>query len=425
MNLGTHLALLVTVDDHLLLQQIPVSAALDAGQWRIPLIRGSSDPVPPNPTLCGIALNAASGLSNWLEQRGVSTRAVLKCVDLGHQTSPPWHPKTQDLLIIEVQLSARPQALDDETWRWERPEVWLRDWNDNGLLLNPLTQELLASRLNNRRFEWHNVSSEQAISGLNVFPVRSHTLPPATHTNAFLLGDGSADSPAVLVDPSPADDDALDDLVTRLTPRTIDAIFLTHHHPDHHQHATRLAQCWSCPVWCSADTRERIPARFGADYWAGVELRTIDNGDLVTRWKGQAVHAHAVPGHDAGQLALMPEGRQWMIVGDLIQGIGTVVIAEPEGDMTAYFQTLSWVIEQDPAVIIPSHGQAMGSTFRIAETLRHRQLRETQVLALYQSGHSPQSMVETIYAEVDKRLWGLARMNIDCHLKKLADEGRL
>ena len=137
------------------------------------------------------------------------------------------------------------------------------------------------------------------------------------------------------------------------------------------------------------------------------------------------MRAYAVPGHDAGQMALMPDNKTWMIVGDLIQGIGTVVIAQPEGDMGAYFNTLQWVIDQDPKVILPSHGQAMGSTFRIAETLRHRQMREQQVLALHQGGTPPQGMVELIYAGVDKRLWGLARMNIDCHLQKLADEGRL
>ena len=48
----------------------------------------------------------------------------------------------------------------------------------------------------------------------------------------------------------------------------------------------------------------------------------------------------------------------------------TVVISEPEGDMTTYFQTLEKVIALQPSVIIPSHGIPMGGTYRIEATLQ-------------------------------------------------------
>lgn len=119
----------------------------------------------------------------------------------------------------------------------------------------------------------------------------------------------------------------------------------------------------------------------------------------------------------------MPDSKSWFIVGDLIQGIGTVVIAKPEGHMGTYFATLQKVIDLDPAVIIPSHGMAMGSTYRLQETLKHRRLREAAVLKLHQDGKSADEMLPLLYQGVDSRLWPLARMNIDAHLDKLRDEG--
>ena len=424
MNGTTRIALLLQVEDQLLLQRAPVEASLDAGQWRLPLITPVEQPVAPHPAYCGVDLIPASSLNSWLQAHELRPPDILACSELDAQTSPPWHPNKLLMRVFQVRLARRPQPPATQTWRWASLPAWLDSW-ENGELLNPFTQALLQAHSHKQPFIWSDITQEQAVAGLHVLPVRSRTLPPATHTNAFLLGAGSKTRPRVLVDPSPADASALEDLQSRLQGTRIDAILLTHHHPDHHQQATHLARQWSCPIICSADTRERIPARFGADYWHGVEVRTIKHGDPITQWQGVDVRAYAVPGHDAGQIALMPDNKTWMIVGDLIQGIGTVVIAQPEGDMAAYFNTLHWVIEQDPKVILPSHGQAMGSTFRIAETLRHRQMREQQVLALHQGGTPPQGMVELIYAGVDKRLWGLARMNIDCHLQKLADEGRL
>lgn len=424
MKLTTQIALLAKVDDALLLQRAPVDASLDAGQWHLPLVTSCEHAVAPHPAYCGVDMTLAAGLDSWLRAHALSPRDVLRCDELGVQNSPPWHPQMLQLQLIQVHLTRRPDTPPGQDWRWASQDEWLACWQQ-GELLNPFTQDLMQTQNQGQPFEWAGVHQEQAVAGLHVLPIRSHTLPPASHTNVFLFGTGSPDSPRILVDPSPADAKALEDLQARLHATPIDAILLTHHHPDHHQHATHLARQWSCPVLCSGDTRERIPARFGANYWENVEVRTLTHGDLVSQWQDVAVRAYAVPGHDAGQMALMPDNKAWMIVGDLIQGIGTVVIAKPEGDMAAYFKTLQWVIDQDPKVILPSHGQAMGSTFRIAETLRHRQMREQQILALHQNATSPQRMVEMIYAGVDKRLWGLARMNIDCHLQKLEDEGRL
>src|SRR3546814_1404654 len=118
------------------------------------------------------------------------------------------------------------------------------------------------------------------------------------------------------------------------------------------------------------------------DYFQGLAVHHYREGDVICRWLGRPVKVYEVPGHDEGQLALMPDDLAWCIVGDLIQGIGTVVIAKPEGDMRKYFATLERLIALNPRVIIPSHGMALGTVYRLEETLKHRRQREQQVLSL-------------------------------------------
>jgi ribonuclease/clavin/mitogillin len=262
----------------------------------------------------------------------------------------------------------------------------------------------------------------EPLVGVRMLAVHSNTIPPADRTNCFRLGDEGARQ--VVVDPSPSSREEYARLCTVLDSSQIDEIFLTHHHPDHREYADELARRYRVPLGMSADTHARISKR-SAKYFEGVETRIYAEGDVLTEWQGEKVLLYAVPGHDEGQLALMPESRMWCIVSDLIQGIGTVVVGGPEGNMRKYFDSLQRVIDWDPAVIIPSHGIALGTTYRIRETLKHRQLREEQVAVLHAEGKSAQEMLPTIYQGLDPRLAPLALININSHLQKLREEGRV
>ena len=228
----------------------------------------------------------------------------------------------------------------------------------------------------------------------------------------------------MLVDPAPGSDAEMERLCALIDKFGVDEIFLTHHHPDHRERANLIARRYNVPMAMSADTYERIAKRVPG-YFDDVTVRSCAEGDVLTEWLGEKVFLYAVPGHDEGQLALMPESRSWCIVSDLIQGIGTVVVGGPESSMRKYFDSLQRVIDWDPAVIIPSHGMALGTTYRIRETLKHRRMREEQILQLHTEGMEPQAMLPKIYAGLDPRLAPLALMNIHSHLQKLRDEGRL
>ena len=249
----------------------------------------------------------------------------------------------------------------------------------------------------------------------------SNTLPPASRTNAFLIGDLG---PKILVDPSPKDEDEYRKLTNTIRLFGLDKILLSHHHPDHHERSVTLAREFKVPMLMSQDTFTRL-SNILPGYFEGVQIQFVKEGDVVTEWLGRRVLVHEVPGHDEGQVALASEDMSWFIAGDLFQGVGTVVIGDDEGNMAKYFATLEKVIAYKPRVLFPSHGIGLGGTFILRDTLAHRKKREEQVRSFHQEGKSEDEMMAIMYAEVDKRLWPYARKNIRKHLEKLKSENKV
>ncbi|MGQ0699659.1 MAG: MBL fold metallo-hydrolase [Panacagrimonas sp.] len=354
----------------------------------------------------------------------------------GTALTPPIVPVRFNTLFFRVRLKNKPAITLDtgevDQCRWARPAELLEEYRSGQLLLAPPTLasvELFArgggttpGAVPLEEFHKERLPIIEPIFGVRMIPVRSNTLPPAFHTNCFLIGDEGAHR--ILIDPSPWNDDELDALYARVRDLGVREIFLTHHHPDHRERAEVLARRLGVGIALSADTEARI-IETSPRYFDGVTRRIVNDGEVMTHWLGRPVRAIAVPGHDEGQLALMPDDRAWCLVGDLIQGVGTVVIHKPEGNMRRYFDSLARIIALDPKVIIPSHGLAMGTTHRLQETLKHRQQRETSVLEHHRAGRTPDEMLAAMYRDTDPRLLPLALQNIEAHLDKLRDEGAL
>src|SRR5947207_15591420 len=67
--------------------------------------------------------------------------------------------------------------------------------------------------------------------GIRVLALRTPTLPPAAHTNVYLVGPDAG--PVAVIDPGspyPEEQAILDQVLARVPPS---AILLTHHHGDH------------------------------------------------------------------------------------------------------------------------------------------------------------------------------------------------
>lgn len=211
------------------------------------------------------------------------------------------------------------------------------------------------------------------VEGVCMLPARSPTLPPATHTNAVLLGSGDA----LLVDPATPwveEQDRFDrQLSACLNGHRVQAIVCTHHHVDHVGDVERLRQKHRCPVWAHAETASRVS--FPVD-------RILEDGELLS-CPGPVPRSFRVvftPGHAPGHVCLFEEQSRLLVAGDMVAGIGSIIIDPPDGHMGTYLASLERLIALAPRALIPAHGPLLvDGVARLQEQLAHRATRQAAV----------------------------------------------
>ena len=233
----------------------------------------------------------------------------------------------------------------------------------------------------------------EVVPGIRVLALRTPTLPPAAHTNVYLVGPDQG--PVAVVDPgSPyPDQQAILDAILAEIP--ISRVLLTHHHGDHTGGAAALAAKWKVPIAAHAATAKRLAGRIAID-----EL--LADGDEVHG----AICVHT-PGHAEGHLVFE---------------VGTTAIA---GDMVQYLASLERMRARDERLLLPAHGPPIrDGAAKLTEYLVHRRMREQRVIdALAGAPKSTAQLVETVYADTPRMLWGLAERSLLAHLAKLVTDG--
>jgi glyoxylase-like metal-dependent hydrolase (beta-lactamase superfamily II) len=130
------------------------------------------------------------------------------------------------------------------------------------------------------------------------------------------------------------------------------------------------------------------------------------------------------PGHAAGHLCFEVGGAT--IAGDMVAGIGTILIDPSEGDMAEYLASLGRLLARPPVMLLPAHGPPIvDGPSKLREYLAHRQMREDRVLAaLTETPRTLGELVPSAYADTPRMLWPLAERSLLAHLGKLVREGR-
>jgi len=227
----------------------------------------------------------------------------------------------------------------------------------------------------------------------------------ASGTNTWLV---ESDRNLVVIDPGPISGAHLDAIHAAIAGRSVTSVLVTHTHSDHAPLANPLARELDVPVY---------------GYAAGPEFDPdllLTEGSILTLGSISLEVIHT-PGHSDDHLCFLT-GRV-LFTGDHIMG-GSSVMVE---DMGNYLQSLERLQDLDLDRLYPGHGPEIDQPQKVISWyLAHRLQREQEILEAIAGGAvSVDSIVETVYSNVDRALHPLAARSVAAHLRKLEQEGRI
>jgi endoribonuclease LACTB2 len=268
----------------------------------------------------------------------------------------------------------------------------------------------------------HDVSQPFVLDGapwIRVVPVRTPTLPPATHTNCYIVGDASG---VIVIDPASPYEEEQARLDAELGDRPVRELVLTHHHVDHVSGARHLAERLGVGVAAHAETAARLVGRVDV-------TRIIEDGERLA--VGPAgLTAMFTPGHAPGHLCFVDTAAGAIVAGDMVASVGTIIVEPGDGgDMTLYLASLAQLRAQVDAGtprLLPAHGPPIvDGAARLDFYVAHRLAREARVVAALDAAPATLlALVAPSYPDVPEALYGLAARSLLAHLIKLEREGR-
>jgi len=173
-----------------------------------------------------------------------------------------------------------------------------------------------------------------------------------------------------------------------------------------------LAERWSVPVVAHPATARRLAGRVNV-------TETVEDGDVA-----YGAGVVFTPGHAEGHLCFAVGDA--VIAGDMVAGIGTILIDPSEGDMAVYLASLERLLARPQMTLLPAHGPAIPDGHgKLREYVAHRRLRESKVISALRD--EPRTLAELVgdaYSDTPRALWGLAERSLLAHLVKLVHERR-
>lgn len=265
--------------------------------------------------------------------------------------------------------------------------------------------------------------------GIWQVPLRTPTLPPATHTNCYIVGHERL----VVIDPATYDE-AERVLLLAHFERALrrgahfEAVILTHHHADHVGAASFAAAQLGVPILAHPLTQELLHGRVAVD-----EL--LDEGDRLDLGHDETgepffLEVLHTPGHAPGHLVLADIRRSGhgLIVGDMVAAVGTIIVDPDEGDMAEYIAQLRRLRARPEGVVYPAHGPPIAAgRAKLDAYIAHRLEREEKIASALRSQRGPASardLLPVAYADTPRAVWSLAERSCLAHLLKLVADGR-
>ena len=269
-------------------------------------------------------------------------------------------------------------------------------------------------------------------------------------TGTYIVGAGDV----VVIDPGPRLDSHRDFLARALDGETVRAILVTHCHADHSPLAAWMKEWSGAPTYAFGPhprpTDDEIVEDFdddagddtddgnagrgtgevkieeATDYDFAPDVAVAD-GETVVELPGITMAGVHTPGHTSNHMCWTLAEERALFTGDHVMGWSTTVVSPPDGDMSAYIDSLQKVAGRGDSILWPTHGSPRTDGAAYVQALvDHRLEREAGVLDLVRSGvTSIKDMVDILYADLRKELHKPARRSVWGHLVKLVDNGRV
>ncbi len=254
-------------------------------------------------------------------------------------------------------------------------------------------------------------------------------------TNSYLVGDPNTGY--IAIDPGPADAGHIERL-WRAAGGDIRMIVCTHSHPDHSPGAKPLqALCARAPhgvppiLGLPSAPTARAASEFTPDRMLLNKEQTIlvprgQMPNLTSKTENHTLKVIYTPGHAANHLCLVLVEDGLLFSGDHILNGSTTVVDPPDGEMTAYLDSLDALsaacVEHEINFILPAHGYVLGSAPQAIRQLKaHRLKREAKILKVMQAqpDGSMDDWVASAYDDVPPRMWPVAKRSLLAHVERI------
>jgi endoribonuclease LACTB2 len=377
-------------------------------------------------------LDGALEFGAFLSRNGLTVN-VAALAPAGRWVTPLYFPIRYDAHVFLARLpederaEVWPGELTSGEWipaaealeRWEKGEVLLHPPNLWGvqclarsgppgclaaLRAPPATEGFITRRVEFQR-------------GMFLASLRTPTLPPATHTNAWIVQIGGGE--LAVIDPGspyPEEQAVLERILADLAQEglTLREIWLTHAHADHVGGVVALRAKRDLTLRAHQDVAERLPRP------TGFCVLLVDGDRLHRRYS--VIHT---PGHARGHVAFLDESTGALIAGDMVSTLSTIVIDPPDGDMSDYLASLARLRDLGPRTLFPAHGSpTQGAVEKLEEYIAHRREREAKVLAALEPPGTLEEVTARAYDDTLPFMLPVAARSCLASLQKLAREGK-
>ena len=317
-----------------------------------------------------------------------------------------------------------------DEFQWWKPNELLDAWLSHEVKLPPPQVTLIRDIVDlgfselakNPPSGYHRI---EYANGVELVPIPTDTLPPATHTDCYVLGHPGGSR--ILVDPAARSIEALEILRNKVAEieesgsRIIGTVF-THKHPDHIGDLGKISKIYHAPIFASEETLsflERYPSRWSRILREGVNIEIDDE-----TWSVIETHGHC-PGH----ICLV--GEAGIVSGDNAVLFGTILVPSSDGNMNEYLAGLERLRDLDPSLLFPGHGPMVANPRRLlTRYLNHRKKRHLRVLNAVKvmedyGGGTLESITREAYADTPDAHPNLAMDQTYSHLLALEESGNI